>query len=114
MLMREIVDKLSLEVVSGENTLDLQVTCAYVSDILSDVMSKAVKGSVWITNQTHENVVAIAFFKSLAGIIMPGGLQPHEETLQKAREKSIPIMLSKLSAFEIAGRIYELGIRGNK
>ena len=114
MLMRDIVDKLSLEVVSGDNTLDRQVTCAYVSDILSDVMSRAVKGSVWITNQTHENVIAIAFFKSLAGVILPGGIQLQGEALKKAKEKSIPVFLSNLSAFEVTGRLYELGIRGSR
>jgi serine kinase of HPr protein (carbohydrate metabolism regulator) len=112
MQLREIVQKLELKVASGENKLDSDVTCGYMSDILSDVMAKAFKGSVWITTQTHENVVAILFFKSLAAVILPNGLELDKIALDKAIEKQLPILLTDLSAFEIVGRLYELGISG--
>lgn len=112
MQLREIVEKLNLKVASGNSKLDKEVTIGYVSDILSDVMAKAGKGALWITTQTHENVVAILFFKSLAGVILPEGLQPDAEALKKAAEKELPILLSDEPAFEIAGKLYQLGIRG--
>ena len=112
MQLQEIVEKLQLTVASGEEKLDLDVTCGYISDILSDVMAKASKGAVWITTQTHENVVAILFFKGLSAVILPDGLQPDKVALEKAIEKQLPILLTDLSAFEVAGRLYELGLRG--
>lgn len=113
MQLQEIIQKLQLEIVSGESHLDLDVTSGYISDILSDVMAKASKGSLWITTQTHENVVAILFFKSLAAVILPDGLQPDKIALDKAIEKNLPILLTHLSAFEVVGRLYELGISGH-
>ena len=66
MLMKDIVDALGLSVFSGEGNLDKDVTGGIISDMLSDVMAQAQKGALWVTNQTHENVLAIVFFKSLA------------------------------------------------
>ena len=114
MLLKQIVEQLSLKVVSGENNLDIDVTDGCVSDILSDVMAKAARNSLWITNQTHENVIAIVYFKKLACVILPGGLEPDAVALQKAREKNIPVLLTNLSSFDIGGELYRLGIRGKK
>ncbi|MBN1465492.1 serine kinase [candidate division KSB1 bacterium] len=110
MQVKEIVHSLGLQVFSGEENLEKEVTGGIISDILSDVMAQASKGRLWVTNQTHENVVAIVFFKSLAAVILPGGLQPDEEAATKAREKKLPVLLTNLSAFEIVGKLYEIGI----
>ncbi len=112
MMLKEIVDQIGLKVLSGAESLNVPVTNACISDILSDVMARSQKGTLWITNQTHMNVIAIVFFKSLAGVIFPGGLEPDEEVLNKAREKNIPVLSTEMSAFDIAGRLYSLGIRG--
>ncbi len=112
MVLNEILDALKLQALSGEGNLSQQVTSAYISDILSDVMAKARKGCLWITNQTHENVLAIVFFKGLAGVIFPDGLKPDEKVLAKAQEKKIPVLVTDLSAFDVAGQLYALGIRG--
>jgi predicted transcriptional regulator len=112
MLLNEIVSALNLQALCGESGFTQPVTCAYISDILSDVMSKGRKGCLWITNQTHENVLAIVFFKGLAGVILPDGITPDEKVLAKAKEKGIPLLATELPAFDIAGQLYALGIRG--
>jgi hypothetical protein len=84
MVLSAIVDKLGCEVLSGETHFDRQVTLACCSDILSDVMARARKGCLWITHQTHENVLAIAFFKELTAIILPAGHKPDNDVIAKA------------------------------
>ena len=113
MQMKDIIDTLDLAVFSGEEHLENEVTGGLISDMLSDVMAQASKGSLWVTNQTHENVLAIVFFKSLAGVILPGGLQLDEDAAAKAKEKKLPVLLTNLSAFEIVGKLYEIGIGKN-
>ena len=112
MELQDIIKTLDLKVLSGEQNLNKNVEYGYLSDILSDAMAKAIKGSLWITNQTHENVIAIVFFKSLAGVILPDNLAPDELALVKAREKNIPILSTSMSAFDLAGKLYDLGLRG--
>ncbi|MBN1997646.1 serine kinase, partial [candidate division KSB1 bacterium] len=47
-------------------------------------------------------------------VILPGGLEPDQSALQKAREKNIPVLSTELTTFDIAGKLYELGIRGKE
>jgi predicted transcriptional regulator len=112
MKLNELIKNLNLELKSTSTALDVEVTNAYAGDILSDVMSHAQEGSVWITLQTHRNTVSVAMLKSLAGIILIGGRSPDDETLKKANEENIPILSTNLTTFEIVGKLYELGIRG--
>jgi hypothetical protein len=112
MKLKEVAEKLGLDLKSSVDSLDADVQIAYSSDILSDVMSRAREGSIWITLQTHANIVAVADLKSLAGIILVAGRQPEEDTLEKANKMQVPILTTKNTAFEIAGRLYELGVKG--
>ena len=112
MKLKELIEKLNLELKSTSTALDADVTHAYSSDILSDVMSHARDGSIWITLHTHRNIVSVAMLKSLAGIILIGGRNPDDETLKKANEENVPILSTGLTTFEIVGKLYELGIRG--
>jgi hypothetical protein len=111
-VLADLVEKLGLEVRSARGRLDAEVTGGYASDLLSDVMAHSREGNVWITLQVHQNVVAVACMKDLAGIILVSGREPQEETLEKAEAENIPVMVSKLPAFELVGRVYNLGIRG--
>ena len=108
MKVREIVEELDLEVKAGASGLDNEVTGGYSSDLLSDVIANAEKDNIWITLQIHENIVGVAVLKELAGIIIVNGRKPEEETLRKAEEENIPIMVTELPAFEIVGRLYRL------
>ncbi len=108
MKLDRIVKELGLEVKSKVSDLDKEVNGGYASDLLSDVIANAEKDNVWITLQIHENVVGVAVLKELAGIIIVNGRKPEEETLRKAEEENIPIMVTELPAFEIVGRLYTL------
>lgn len=111
MLLNDIVTHLSLDVLSGRD-FGKNVSCGYISDILSDVMAKSPKTALWITNQTHENILALVYFKGLSGVILPEGLTLEESSLKKAREKNIPVFSTVQPAFDVAGKLYELGLRG--
>ena len=112
MILREAVEKLGMKPVAGHSGLSREFTRGYASDLLSDVMANAKAGDVWVTLQVHQNIVAVAALKELAAIILIGGRQPEKLTLAKAEEENIPLLLSDLPAFEMAGRLYQMGIMG--
>ena len=114
MKLQEIVKNLDLVVKSGAKRLDTEVTRGYVSDLMSDVIAHAGKDDLWITLQVHINIVAVASMKELSGIILINGRQPEEATLEKAKSENIPILVSPLPAFEVVGRLYQLGISGTE
>ena len=112
MKLTDLMDALGLEVRSARGNLGNEVTGGYASDLLSDVMGNSHEGNLWITLQVHLNVVAVASMKDLAGIILVNGREPDEDTIRKAEDEGIPVMVSRLPAFELIGRLYGLGIRG--
>jgi serine kinase of HPr protein (carbohydrate metabolism regulator) len=114
MKLEEIVRKLDLEVVSGEENLDREVTRGYASDLMSDVIANAGKSDIWVTLQTHLNIVAVASMKELAGIVLINGRRPEPETLKRAVQEEMPILISPLPTFEVVGRLYSYGITGMK
>jgi len=114
MKLEDIVRKLDLEVTSGEKKLDREVTRGYASDLMSDVIANAGKNDIWVTLQTHPNIVAVASMKELAGIVLINGRRPEQETLNRAVQEGIPILVSSLPSFEVVGRLYSFGITGMK
>ena len=103
MKVRELVDKLGLRVLSGENGLDRDIDGCYVSDLLSDVM-----GNVWVTLQTHKNVMAIASLKELACVILVKGLTASDDTVEQSNEEGIPFLSTDMQTYETVGKIYQL------
>lgn len=114
MNVNKIQDVFHLEVAAGRKGLDRDVTGGYCGDLLSDVMANSTRGAVWLTIQSHKNIVAVAVLKELAAIILVNRRLPDEETKARAEDEGIPILLSPLPAYELAGRIYELGIGKEK
>lgn len=110
MTLKDLLKRLDLVVLAGNDALGQEVSGGYASDMLSDVLAHAGKGYVWITMQIHPNILAVASSKDLAGIIIVNGRKPDAETLKKADQKKIPILVSPLSAYTVAGRLYELGV----
>lgn len=112
MELKKIVDKLGLEVAAGAEHLDRAVQSGYVSDLLSDVMANAGEGTLWVTIQTHTNIVAVCSLHDLAAVVIANGKRPNEETLARAEEEDVVLLISPQSSFDAAGRLYELGLRG--
>jgi len=88
------------------------VTAGYVSDLLSDVLANAPAGGVLVTVQVHLNVIAVAVHAELAGVVFALGREPEEAVRAKAAEEGIALYVSDAPAFELVGRLYELGVRG--
>jgi len=107
-----LVKSLGLEVKAGGNQLHQEVTGGYVGDLLSDVMAHSTSGNVWVTIQTHPNIIAVASLKEMAAILLAGGREPDPETLKKAEEEGIPLLTSPLPAFELVRRLCQEGISG--
>ncbi|MDI3547472.1 MAG: hypothetical protein PWR10_1124 [Halanaerobiales bacterium] len=110
MKVRELVEKLDLEVIVGKS-LDKEITGGYIGDLLSNVMAKARAGNLWLTIQGHQNVVAVALLTEVSAVIIVEDFDIEEEAVKKAEEKSINILRTPLSAYELAGKLFELGIK---
>ena len=89
MKVSDLVRELNLTVFCGEAGLDAEISGGYTSDLLSDVMGHIDEGMLWVTMQTHQNIVAVATLKDAAAVLIVNGASPDEET-QKGNEPTVP------------------------
>jgi predicted transcriptional regulator len=57
------------------------------------------------------NVVAVASLLGLSGVIIAGGVEPDEDTIQKAKDEDVPLFMTDWTAFEVVGMLYGMGVR---
>ena len=112
MQLADIVKALDLAVFTDQPLPEGEIRLGYVSDLLSDVLGHAPAGALWVTLQSHPNVVAVASLVGLSGVILSGGTGPDPRTLEQAAAVGVTLLGSSLPAFELVGRLYQLGIVG--
>lgn len=113
MKLKEIMNELNLKLLTkdlSEDTLYAEVEGGYVSDLLSNAMGQAQAGMLWVTMQGHPNVAAVASLIGLAGVIVAGDAPIADETLHKASVNDVAIFSSPLSAYDIVGKLYTMGV----
>jgi serine kinase of HPr protein (carbohydrate metabolism regulator) len=108
MNLNTIIKELNLQVLTGADKLDAQVKGAYASDLLSDVMGKARERNLWITMQTHKNIVAVASLKEVAAIIIVNNGKPEEDTLAAAEKEGVVLLSTGDTSYMICGKLYKL------
>jgi predicted transcriptional regulator len=110
MKVRDIQSAFNLELAAGSKGLDREVAGGYCGDLLSDVMANSRSGDLWLTIQSHRNILAVAVLKDLAAIVLVNGHRPDDDTAAKAEEEGIPILISSTSSFYLAGKLFNSGI----
>ena len=110
MLVSELIPLIEAKNLTPTLSGDREVTCGYVCDLLSWVMSHGDTGMAWVTVQTHMNVIAVAVLSEMACVILPEGIDMEEESLAKAVAENMVVLQSPLTAFDICGRMAAKGI----
>ncbi|MDM8537871.1 hypothetical protein QUF70_14025 [Desulfobacterales bacterium HSG17] len=110
MIIKEMVERFGMEVKGGAGGLGRQIDTGYSGDLLSEIMGNAPENCVWLTVQSHLNIVAVAVLKEMAGIVLTSGQAPDQETVEKADAEGIPLLMYNGSAFALAGELYKAGI----
>jgi hypothetical protein len=108
MTIAELTKKAELTAYTGTTGIKNIVTGGYSSDLLSDVMGKATQGDIWITMQSHLNIVAIASLRDLPAIIIVNGNKPSEEMIDKAINEGIALLGTEKGSFETGGIIWNI------
>ncbi len=108
----DIVRELNLEVVGSAEALKRRVVAGYASDLLSCAMNRAKKDYVWVTLQSHVNVVAVASLLDLAAVVITEGNRPDEETIARAETEGVCLLLTPKTTFTVVGELTALGVRG--
>ncbi len=90
---------------------EVALTGCYISDLLSDVLANARPGVLWVTIQTHRNVVSVASMKDIAAVLFTCGRKPEAAIITEAIREKILLLHTPLTTYETAGKLWEAGLR---
>ncbi|HLA82400.1 MAG TPA: serine kinase [Thermoleophilia bacterium] len=112
MRLEKLVRALSLRELTPGIVRSDEVTGGYVSDMVSDVLAYSPAGGVLVTAQPHLSMVSVAGLAGLQGVIFAYGRMPEQAVIDRAMDGELCLYSSSADTFEIAGRLYEMGLRG--
>ena len=111
MTIREIAAALGAEICQDVFDDD-ELTGAYTSDLLSDVMAYAKDGGALITIQAHKNTVAVATLVNISVIIICNSRPLPDDMLEAAKDEGIAVIRTKENQFNVSGKLWAM--LGNK
>ena len=96
---------------SGSVEIDVQgaeASCAYVGDLLSDVMGHAGEDSVLITVQNHLNTIAVCTLVGIRVIVVCHGRPIPPDMAEAAKREEVAIVVTSLSQYAAALALSDL------
>ncbi len=113
MILREIINLLQAQVLVGEGLLDeIEVDRCFSADLMSDVLGRNHANGILITGITNPQAVRTADIADIKAVCVVRGKLPESETVALAKQKDIPLFITKLTMFEACGILYMSGLRG--
>jgi serine kinase of HPr protein (carbohydrate metabolism regulator) len=108
MTVSELKEKLALKPLN--DVYDKEIDGVFISDMVSDVMAGAKPGAVWVTTQTHKNVVAAANLVDISAVIVTRGKAVPQETLEMATRAELSILSTDLETYDLVGELHAAGV----
>jgi hypothetical protein len=108
MTVAELKEKLALKPLN--DVYDKGIDGVFISDMVSDVMAGAKPGAVWVTTQTHKNVVAAANLVDISVVIVTRGKVVPQETLEMATRAELTILSTDLETYDLVGKLHAAGV----
>ena len=109
MTVKELQSKLNLNALNEVS--DTEIDGAFISDMVSDVMAGAKAGNIWVTVQTHKNVIAAANLVDVPAVIVVRGKKVPEDTVQMADKVGVTLFATDLDTFQMAAKLIEAGVK---
>jgi len=113
MKLRDIINLLQAEVLVGNGIVDeIEVDRCFSADLMSDVLGRSYANGILITGITNPQAVRTADIADIKAVCVVRGKKPDDGTVSLAKQKDIPLFVTKLTMFETCGILYEKGLRG--
>lgn len=114
MTLSDIVNLLDGEVLVQGKGLDVEVPCAFASDLISDILMCTKEPTLLLTGLTNNQVVRLSDMIDLVGIVFVRGKKPLQDIVEMAEERGLPLIASNLTMYRSSGLLYNAGLRSCK
>ena len=108
--IRDILGARSAWELGSTDWWEREVHSCQASDLMSDVLDFRKSGSLLLTGLCNAQVVRTAEVADIAAICLVRGKQPEAETIHLAKDKGIPLLLTKMTMFQASGELYAKGL----
>ena len=112
MTLHEIKDLLQCDVLTGGDNLQVDVTQVVASDGMSEILAFAKSKELMITGLTNIQSIRTEDIAGVSAVIYCRGKLPEKKVIEFARQKRIPVLVTKMGMFDICGVLYDKGLKG--
>ena len=109
MTLREIVKVLNASVYLGEERLDEEVTNAFASDLMSDVLTLK-ETPMLITGLCNVQTIRTCDMATLDIVVFVRNKKPTEEMIELAEDNDMVLIATSYSMFKTCGLLFNAGI----
>lgn len=112
MKVGEIKDLLHASVLTESYNLDTEVSSAFCSDMMSNVLAYANNKSILITGLYNAQVLRTAEMMGMACVVFIGRRDPDNAIIDLANDLGICVLLTHFSMFTTCGILFTNGLNG--
>lgn len=112
MQLLEIKELLQCQVLTGEEDLHVDVQQVVASDGMSEILAFAKSKELMVTGLTNIQSIRTADIAGVSAVIYCRGKLPDKKVIDFARQKRIPVLVTKMVMFDICGILYNRGLKG--
>ena len=106
MKISEIRDLIGAQLLVGDDLLESDVSYAFCSDMMSDVLAYVKDRGVMITGLVNPQVIRTANMMDMVCVVFVRSKTPTEDMIELARECGIVVMRSGLRAYDACGIVW--------
>jgi hypothetical protein len=110
MQLQDVLKAIDGKAITPDADLDISVQMGCGADLMSDVLAFTHADTLLLTGLTNPQVVRTADMAGIRAIVFVRGKLPPPETRALASDRGIPLLASKYTLFETAGRLYQAGL----
>lgn len=114
MKLKEILDLLEAELLTSESHLEREISCAFGSDLISDILMCTKESTLLLTGLTNPQVIRLSDMIDVLGIVFVRGKYPPDDLVEMANERDLPLISTKFTLYKSAGILYNAGLRSCK
>lgn len=110
MTLREITKLINGQVHTGEKYLDEEVSTAFASDLMSDVLTLR-SSPLLLTGLCNMQTIRTCDMASIDNLVIVRDKKPTEEMIELAKENDMVVITSEFSLFKVCGILYAAGMQ---
>ena len=111
MKLKEIIKAIDAKLLTEDANIDVDVTCAFGSDLISDILMCVKEPTLLLTGLTNPQIVRLSDMIDLFGIIFVRGKIPPPDIIEMAKERNLPLISTQYTLYRTSGVLYNLGLR---